>query len=87
MAEPTLLLLHGLGATPGVWHELRRELDWPGPVVAPDLLGHGAGPWSGDYTVGALAAGISATCRNGQPTIGMVSLGCPKALEPSSRSG
>ena len=60
MAAPALLLLHGLGATPGVWAELIDELNWDGPVWAPALAGHGDAAWTGDYTVGSLAAGVSA---------------------------
>lgn len=37
-----MLLLHGLGATGGVWR------DWDG--VAPDLPGHGAAPWDDTYS-------------------------------------
>ena len=59
MADPTLLLIHGLGATSGVWHDLIESLDWPGRVVAPDLPGHGTADWTGDYTVGGLAAGVA----------------------------
>lgn len=66
---PTLLLIHGLGATAGVWADLRAMLDWPGRVVAPDLPGHGSAPWTGDYTVGALAAAVSAHCQNGEEVI------------------
>ena len=58
---PTLTLIHGLGATPGVWHDTIDAIEWPGPVVAPSLPGHGDAPWSDDYTVPALAAAVSAT--------------------------
>lgn len=61
MTAPTLLLLHGLGATPGVWAELIDELDWNGHVLAPALAGHGRATWTGDYTVEALATGVSAS--------------------------
>ena len=44
-SEPTLLLLHGLGATAGVWADLVSELEWPGRVIAPDLAGHGRAPF------------------------------------------
>ena len=37
-----MLLLHGLGATSGVWR------DWDG--VAPDLPGHGTAPWDPPYS-------------------------------------
>jgi len=60
MDAPTLLMLHGLGATPGVWSDLIDELAWPGDVVVPALAGHADAAWTGDYTVGALAAGASA---------------------------
>ena len=62
-ARPSLLLIHGLGATAGVWADLQAQLDWPGRVIVPDLPGHGSSPWSGDYTLGALAAGVAGHCR------------------------
>ena len=41
--EHLLLLLHGLGATGGVWNRLLSlvEDSWPGPWAVPDLRGHG----------------------------------------------
>jgi pimeloyl-ACP methyl ester carboxylesterase len=41
--EPTLVLLHGLGANAGVWQNLLPliEKHWPGRWMAPDLPGHG----------------------------------------------
>jgi len=82
---PSLLLLHGLGATSGVWADLRAHLDWAGPVIAPDLPGHGPSPWTGDYTVGALAAGVSGHCSNGEPVIAIGhSLGGAVALALAS---
>lgn len=68
-SHPTLLLLHGLGATSGVWADVEARLDWPGRIVAPDLAGHGAAPWCDDYSLGALAAGVSAQCQPGEETI------------------
>jgi len=59
MTPPTLLLLHGLGATNGVWAGVLEEISWPGPVVMPDLAGHGRSKWTGDYSVGGLAAHVS----------------------------
>lgn len=67
--SPTLLLIHGLGATGGVWADLLATADWPGRVLTPDLPGHGRGPWTGDYTVGALAAAVSAQCDNGEEVV------------------
>lgn len=69
MPSPTLLLIHGLGATPGVWHDLRSIVDWPGRVIAPDLPGHGASEWTADYTIGAMAAGVSSWCEPGEPVV------------------
>lgn len=66
---PALILIHGLGATSGVWSGVISELDWAGPVIAPDLPGHGAAQWSGDYTIGALAAAVSAHCERGRKAV------------------
>ncbi|MGH1493963.1 MAG: alpha/beta fold hydrolase [Acidimicrobiales bacterium] len=72
--EPSLLLIHGLGATSGVWADLVAHLQasgsaWPGRVITPDLPGHGSSTWSGDYTVGALAAAVSANCGDGEEVV------------------
>ena len=69
MADATLLLIHGLGATSGVWHDLIEAVEWPGRIVAPDLPGHGSAEWTGDYTVGALAAGVSRHLDNGEDVV------------------
>lgn len=69
MAGPTLVLIHGLGATKGVWHDVREALDWPGRVIAADLPGHGSAAWTGDYTVGSLAAAVSAHCEHDEPVV------------------
>ena len=66
---PTLVLLHGLGGTPGVWHDVRQRLRWEGRVVAPPLAGHGTAPWTGDYTLGGLASGVAATLEQDEPAI------------------
>lgn len=65
----TLLAIHGLGATSAVWSGLRDELDDRWNVIAPDLPGHGAAPWTGDYTIGSLAAAVSRSCGNGQEVV------------------
>jgi pimeloyl-ACP methyl ester carboxylesterase len=41
-----MLLLHGLGATGGVWQGVEAIT----PAVAPDLPGHGAAAWHETYT-------------------------------------
>ncbi len=65
----TLLLLHGMGATSGVWADVERQLDWPGDVRAIDLAGHGQSAWSGDYSLGGLAAAVSAQCDSGEDAV------------------
>lgn len=45
-----MLLLHGLGATGGVWH------GWTG--VAPDLPGHGSAAWDAPYSFTRLAESV-----------------------------
>lgn len=69
MSSPSLLVLHGLGATSGVWSDVRNTLHWPGRIIAPDLIGHGAASWTGDYSLGAFAAGVSAHCDPGEEVV------------------
>jgi len=65
----TLLLLHGLGATRGVWNDMLEELDWSGRVLNLDLPGHGLAAPQNDYTMGALSASVSDRCENGEEII------------------
>lgn len=51
-----MLLLHGLGATGGVWRGLTGAYD--GPAVAPDLPGHGTAAWTTTYSFAAHAAAV-----------------------------
>jgi len=54
-----LLLVHGMGGTYENWAEVIEPLARNHTVIAPDLPGHGSsGPGGGDYSVGALAAGV-----------------------------
>jgi pimeloyl-ACP methyl ester carboxylesterase len=53
---PLLVLIHGLGATAGVWSSMRAEPR--GRWIAPDLPGHGGSDHSGNYAVDALATAI-----------------------------
>ena len=59
--EPTLLLVHGLGATGDVWNGWHRLLQqrWPGRWLAPDLPGHGGSPPLPEYTFATFADGIA----------------------------
>ncbi|MFT4597744.1 MAG: pimeloyl-ACP methyl ester carboxylesterase [Paracrocinitomix sp.] len=69
MTSPTLLLIHGLGATSGVWADLLNELEWPGRVINADLPGHGAAPPHKDYSVGAMAVAVGGQCESAEPVI------------------
>jgi len=54
-----LLLVHGMGGGYENWREVIEPLARRRTVVAPDLPGHGASPpGNGDYSIGALAAGL-----------------------------
>jgi pimeloyl-ACP methyl ester carboxylesterase len=56
---PVLLLIHGMGGNFENWQEVIEPLARKHTVIAPDLPGHGeSAPGGGDYSVGALAAGL-----------------------------
>ncbi|WP_370950216.1 alpha/beta fold hydrolase [Amycolatopsis sp. cg5] len=59
---PTLLLLHGLGATGEVWNGFETHLreSWQGSWIVPDLPGHGRSEPLARYTFGGLAAAVAA---------------------------
>jgi pimeloyl-ACP methyl ester carboxylesterase len=58
-AGPVLLLIHGMGGAYDNWQAVIEPLARHYTVVAPDLPGHGASsPGAGDYSLGALAAGL-----------------------------
>lgn len=69
MSDPTLMLIHGLGATEGVWHEVLDKIEWPGRVLVAELPGHGRTEHTGDYTVGAMAGRVSGMCDPGEDVI------------------
>ena len=48
--HPTLILLHGLGATGQVWDPLVEAAAWSGRILAPDLPGHGSSSWADTYS-------------------------------------
>ncbi len=68
---PPLLLLHGLGATGGVWERVCQlaEERWPGPWFAPDLSGHGRAPRSERYSFGAYAAEVAPLLAGSEPGV------------------
>lgn len=51
-----MLLLHGLGATGGVWRALAGAYDRP--ALAPDLPGHGTARWTTTYSFAAHAEAV-----------------------------
>ncbi|HWE12170.1 MAG TPA: alpha/beta fold hydrolase [Solirubrobacteraceae bacterium] len=56
---PVLLLIHGVAGTLENWRAVIEPLARHYTVVAPDLPGHGgSAPGAGDYSLGALAAGL-----------------------------
>jgi pimeloyl-ACP methyl ester carboxylesterase len=59
-AGPLVVLLHGLASSSTTWSATLEILGRDAHVIAPDLLGHGqsAKPPSGDYSLGAYAAGL-----------------------------
>jgi len=61
--EPSLLLVHGLGANGDVWNGLHDVLTerWRGRWVIPDLPGHGKSSPLPRYSFGQLAAAVAPT--------------------------
>jgi pimeloyl-ACP methyl ester carboxylesterase len=56
---PVVLLIHGMAGTLENWQEVSEPRARHHTVIAPDLPGHGgSGPGGGDYSLGALAAGL-----------------------------
>lgn len=55
---PTVLLLHGLGATGDVWDGLVQALE-PRAWIAPDLPGHGGSPPLTEYTFTSVAETVA----------------------------
>jgi pimeloyl-ACP methyl ester carboxylesterase len=83
-----ILLLHGLGATAGVWAGVLPLLDQHrmGRWIAPDLGGHGRSDAQPRYSVGSLAAELAELIRD-EPEVWVVghSLGAYLALALASR--
>jgi pimeloyl-ACP methyl ester carboxylesterase len=56
---PVLLLIHGMAGNFENWRSVVEPLARQHTVIAPDLPGHGgSAPGAGDYSIGALAAGL-----------------------------
>jgi pimeloyl-ACP methyl ester carboxylesterase len=54
--RPLLVLLHGFGATAGVWSAMNATGRWPGRWIAPDLSGHGGSAAQASYGTADYAA-------------------------------
>jgi pimeloyl-ACP methyl ester carboxylesterase len=69
--NPTLLLLHGLGANAAVWDGMRPLLAarWKGRWVAPDLRGHGRSEHRAPYSFGAHAADLAGLFEQGEAVV------------------
>ena len=66
--EPTLVLLHGVGATGAVFKPLIEKLGgWPGRIIVPDLRGHGRSPHATHYGMGHHAADVADLFAPGTP--------------------
>jgi pimeloyl-ACP methyl ester carboxylesterase len=66
-----LLLLHGLGATGEVWSGFVDTVGdgWPGPILVPDLPGHGRSRGLARYSFGSLAAALARALEPGRPAL------------------
>ena len=84
----SILLLHGLGATMGVWVGVQRVLEQRGigRWIAPDLSGHGRSDAQPRYSVGSFAADLAGLIRD-EPEVYILghSLGVYLALALASR--
>lgn len=57
--QPTLVLLHGMGANGAVWEPFLKALMFEGRIVVPDLRGHGRSPHARHYGYGQHAADVA----------------------------
>ena len=79
---PSLVLLHGLGATGSVWRGVADS--WPGSWVAVDLPGHGRSAPVTRYSFGSLAASVAGVVGAGPVAVLGHSLGGVVALTLAS---
>lgn len=57
-AAPSMVLLHGTGATAKDWDEVAAQLCADRTVLAVDLRGHGASSWPGTYSMHLMARDV-----------------------------
>lgn len=67
--QPTIVLLHGLGATGRVWDSFVHSANYSGRIIAPDLPGHGSATWSDSYSFGAMASDVSELLEVDEPYV------------------
>jgi pimeloyl-ACP methyl ester carboxylesterase len=82
---PSVLLLHGLGATGDVWGGVAGLL--PGAWTAPDLPGHGGSAALDDYTFAAVADAVAGLVDPAGTVVVGHSFGGVVALHLASRPG
>jgi pimeloyl-ACP methyl ester carboxylesterase len=70
-AGSVLLLLHGLGGTGEVWSGFVGAVGglWPGPILVPDLPGHGRSAGLPQYSFGSLAGVLASALEPGRPAV------------------
>jgi 3-oxoadipate enol-lactonase len=59
---PPVVLLHATGEQSADWSAIAASLAASCRVYAPDLRGHGASDWPGQYTMAAVTADVAAFC-------------------------
>jgi pimeloyl-ACP methyl ester carboxylesterase len=79
-----MLLLHGLGATGGVWRGLVEA--YGGPALAPDLPGHGSAPWQDAYFFDTMAEAVLPLLGDQPETVVGHSMGGVVALALAARA-
>ena len=85
---PPLVLLHALGEQSSDWAPVARALACWWRVYAPDLRGHGAGDWTGPYTIEQLSTDLAAlldALELEQTALGGHSVGAPPAYLYAAR--
>jgi pimeloyl-ACP methyl ester carboxylesterase len=72
-----LVLLHGLGATRGVWAPMLAQAEdrWDGEILAPNLRGHGRSPRADSYALRSFAADVGGLVAQQDLAHGYVVLG------------
>jgi pimeloyl-ACP methyl ester carboxylesterase len=70
-----LLLVHGLGATAGVWNAMLADNRWSGRWLAPDLPGHGGSLGQAAYGIADYVEALSSVLAEAGPISSLTILG------------